>query len=97
MIKESRIITRLHDKKWIIEIEENRDGFNAWLYHKQYLDKMFIFGCQRNQPDCIYYKDKGGKMTVDDFIDIVTDPENLINDKRDYADRFMDSPDEWRD
>lgn len=79
-------ITRYIDGDFYIYIVEDRDA--AIPCYEYYLQKIgsgfmqFVYGSAINQPDCIYYKDKGGLQTMDDFIETVSG--GLQEDKEAY-------------
>lgn len=79
-------ITRYIDGEFYIYIVEDRDAaIPMFEYYLQQIGSgfmKFVYGSAINQPDCIYYKDKGGVQTLDDFIETVKD--GLQEDKADY-------------
>lgn len=66
-------ITRYIDGEFYIYIVEDRDAaIPCFEYYLQQIGSgfvQFVYGSAINQPDCIYYKDKGGVQTLDDFIE----------------------------
>ena len=68
-------ITRYIDGEFYIYIVEDRNAeIPCYEYYLQQIGSgfmQFVYGSAINQPDCIYYKDKGGVQTVEDFIETV--------------------------
>ena len=79
-------ITRYIDGEFYIYIVEDRNAaIPCYEYYLQQIGSGFmqyVYGSAINQPDCIYYKDKGGVQTVEDFIETVK--AGLREDKADY-------------
>lgn len=79
-------ITRYIDGEFYVYIVEDRDAaipmFEYYLQQNGTGFVKLVYGSAINQPDCIYYKDKGGVQTVEDFIETVK--AGLREDKADY-------------
>ena len=79
-------ITRYIDGAFYIYIVEDRNAVIPM--YEYYLKRIgsgfmrYVYGSAINQPDCIYYKDKGGVQTMEDFIETVK--AGLQKDKADY-------------
>ena len=60
--------TYSYDNDYMIDIVMAQDKIGAWLYHKDYCTKMFLWGCPREQQSYSEFRDLV-EENIPDFIE----------------------------